>query len=204
VLGGVLHAPLTAIFLIAEMTNGYELIVPLMLVTAISFVTIKTFDPHSIFTKALAKRGELISHHKDKTVLTLMKVTKVIDEDVITIKRESTLKELTKVIARSKRNIFPVVDDNNNFEGLVILDDVREDMFKRNKYNDPIEKYIFHPKDTEVVSTSDSMEKVMDKFNKSGNYNLVVLENGKYIGLVSRANIFNAYRRILLDVSQDD
>ncbi len=201
VLGGVLHAPLTAIFLIAEMTNGYALFVPLMLTTSISYLTIKTFAPHSIFTRALAERGELITHHKDKTVLTLLRVDNLIDKDLKTISPEANLGELTKIIAKSKRNIFPVVEDDNTYIGLVVLDDVREDMFNNSLYDRPIKNYLIQS--PEEVSLHDPMELVMDKFNKTGNYNLPVIHKGKYVGFVSRANIFNAYRKKLIDVSDE-
>lgn len=203
VLGAVLHAPLTAIFLIAEMTNGYELIVPLMLTTTISFVTIKTFDPHSIFTKRLAERGELLTHHKDQAVLTLLNVRDVIDHDLMTIPPDATLGDLTSVISKSKRNLYPVVDKNNDFRGLVILDDVREDMFNNEKYNTPVARYLLQPLANEKVYIDDSMESVMEKFNQTGNYNLVVLDKRKYVGFVSRANVFNAYRQTLIDVSHE-
>lgn len=203
VLGAVLHAPLTAIFLIAEMTNGYELIVPLMLTSTISFVTIKAFDPHSIFTRRLAERGELLTHHKDQAVLTLLNIRDVIDTDVKTISPDANLGDLTKVIAKSKRNLFPVVDKKMKFMGMVVLDDVREDMFTREKWDTPIAKYLFLPMNNEKVLLQDSMEIVMEKFKKTGNYNLVVLDHGTYIGFVSRANVFNAYRQTLIDVSHD-
>ncbi|MBN2175851.1 MAG: chloride channel protein [Bacteroidales bacterium] len=203
VLGAVLHAPLTAIFLIAEMTNGYELIVPLMLTSTISFITIKTFDPHSIFTKKLAERGELLTHHKDQAVLTLLNVKDVIDSDILTIQPKATLGDLTHLIAKSKRNLYPVVDSQKIFQGLVILDDVREDMFNHNKYGIPITKYLRQLQANEIVSINDTMESVMEKFRQTGNYNLLVLNKGKYVGFVSRANIFNAYRQTLIDVSQE-
>ncbi len=203
VLGAVLHAPLTAIFLIAEMTNGYELIVPLMLTTTISFVTIKTFDPHSIFTRRLAERGELLTHHKDQAVLTLLSIRDVIDTDIRTIPPEATLGDLIRVIAKSKRNLFAVVDKNLDFRGLVILDDVREDMFDKDKYDTPVARYLLQPMDNEKVYVDDSMESVMEKFNQTGNYNLVVLDKKKYVGFVSRANVFNAYRQTLIDVSHE-
>ena len=203
VLGAVLHAPLTAIFLIAEMTNGYELIVPLMLTSTISFVTIKTFDPHSIFTKRLAERGELLTHHKDQAVLTLLNIRDVIDKDILTIHPDANLGDLTKVIAKSKRNLFPVVDEENSFLGLVVLDDVREDMFIQKKLITSIKYYLFQPPENEKVSLNDTMENVMEKFKRTGNYNLVVLNKGKYVGFVSRANVFNAYRQTLIDVSQE-
>jgi len=203
VLGAVLHAPLTAIFLIAEMTNGYELIVPLMLTSTISFVTIKTFDPHSIFTKRLAERGELLTHHKDQAVLTLLSVKDVIERDVLTIYEKSTLGDLTKLIAKSKRNLFAVIDREKNFLGMIVLDDVREDMFNNNKFGVPIARYIYQPMTNEKVSVDDSMEVVMEKFKRTGNYSLVVLNKGKYVGFVSRANVFNAYRQTLIDVSHE-
>lgn len=201
VLGGVLHAPLTAIFLIAEMTNGYELIVPLMLTTAISFITIKTFSPHSIFTRQLAESGNLITHDKDKTVLTLLNVKRVIDSDLLTISPDSNLGDLTKLIEKSKRNLFPVVDKEGYYMGVVDMDDVRLDMFHEEKYQNPISDYILEIK--EKVTFSDSMENVMDKFRNTGYYNLPVVDNGKYIGFVSRANIFKAYRKVLQDVSME-
>lgn len=203
VLGAVLHAPLTAIFLIAEMTNGYELIVPLMLTSTVSFITIKTFDPHSIFTKRLAERGELLTHHKDQAVLTLLNIRDVIDKDILTISPKANLGDLTKVIAKSKRNLFPVVDKDRKFLGLVVMDDVREDMFNKNKYGIPIAHYIIHLHSNETVSVDDSMDSVMEKFKQTGNYNLVVLNKGKYVGFVSRANVFNAYRQTLIDVSHE-
>jgi CIC family chloride channel protein len=199
VLGAVLQAPLTAIFLIAEMTNGYELIVPLMITTAISFTTIKIFSPHSIFTKQLAESGDLLTHNKDKTVLTLLNVKRVIDTDLLTISPHSTLGDLTKLISRSKRNIFPVMADDETYIGLIDLDDVRVDMFKPEKYSEPITRYIMQAK--EHVTINEPMDSVMEKFRKTGYYNLPVVDNGKYVGFVSRANIFNAYRKVLKDVS---
>ncbi|MFC2111057.1 chloride channel protein [Bacteroidota bacterium] len=199
VLGAVLHAPLTAIFLVAEITKGYELIVPLMLTSSISFMTIKVFDPHSIFNRRLAEKGELLTHHKDQAVLTLLSVKEVIDTDLDKISPESNLGDLTKIIAKSHRNIFPVVSDDNTFLGLVVMDDVREDMFKPEKYKTHIKKYIIQP--NEIVSVRETMESVMEKFKVTGYYNLPVIDEGKYIGFISRSNLFGAYRKILLDVS---
>ncbi|MBI9033689.1 MAG: chloride channel protein [Bacteroidales bacterium] len=201
VLGGVLHAPLTAIFLIAEMNSGYALFVPLMLSTSISFLTVKAIDPHSIFTRELAQRGDLITHHKDKTVLTLLKLNNLIDKDLQTISPDSSLGDLTKIIAKSKRNIFPVVEDDNKYIGLVVMDDVREDMFNQELYDRPISEYIIQS--PEEISPHESMQTVLDKFNRTGNYNLPVIFKGKYIGFVSRANIFNAYRKTLQEVSDE-
>jgi CIC family chloride channel protein len=199
ILAAVLHAPLTAIFLVVEMTNGYGLIVPLMLTTAISYVTNRTFNSHSIFTKQLAEEGNLITHHKDQTILTLLQVNHVIDKDLLTIKPNSNLKDLTKLISKSKRNLFPVVDEDGVYHGLVDMDDVREVMFQPEQYDTPIEKYMMQAK--EQVSTKDAMETVMQKFNNTGYYNLPVVDDHKYIGFVSRANIFTAYREMLNELS---
>lgn len=199
ILAAVLHAPLTAIFLVVEMTNGYGLIVPLMLTAAISYVTNKTFNSHSIFAKRLAEEGNLITHHKDQTVLTLLQVKHVIDNDLLTIKPKSTLKELTKLISKSKRNIFPIVDERGRYFGLVDMDDVREVMFQPELYETQIEEYMMQAK--EHVSTKDAMETVMQKFNNTGYYNLPVVDDGKYVGFVSRANIFTAYREMLNELS---
>ncbi len=198
-LAAVLHAPLTAIFLVVEMTNGYGLIVPIMLTTAIAFVTNRSFNAHSIFTKQLAEEGNLITHHKDKTVLTLLQVNHVIDKDLMTIEPRKTLQDLTVLISKSKRNIFPVVDIENNYYGLVDMDDVRTVMFNPKLYDSPIEKYMIQAK--EHVSTHDTMESVMAKFKKTGYYNLPVVDGGKYVGFVSRANIFTAYRDMLNKLS---
>ncbi len=202
VLGGVLHAPLTAIFLAAEITNGYHLMLPLMISTTISYTTIKFFDSHSIFHRQLAERGQLITHHKDKAVLTLLSVSSVIDKDFNTIGPEATLGDLVKEIAKSRRNIFPVIDKEGYFLGLVAMDDVREDMFKPELYGRPATDYMIQPKDS--VSTRQTMEMVMKKFNETDYYNLPVIDDGKYVGFVSRSNVFSAYRKTLLEVSLDE
>jgi len=201
VLGAVLHAPLTAIFFAAEITNGYHLMLPLMLTTSIAYSTIKLFDSHSIFNRQLAERGHLITHHKDKAVLTLLAVSSVIDKDFNTIGPEASLGDLVKEIAHSRRNIFPVIDESKKFLGLVAMDDVREDMFKPELYNRPAIDYMIQPMDS--VSTSQTMEMVMKKFNETDYYNLPVIDNGKYVGFVSRSNVFSAYRKTLLEVSMD-
>jgi CIC family chloride channel protein len=203
VLCAVLHAPLTAIFLVTEMTSGYQLIVPLMLTTTVAFLTTKILDPHSIFTKRLAERGELVTHHKDQTVLTLLKIRNLIESDVEVIPPDTNLGELTRYISEAKRNIFPIVDVQKKFKGIVLLDAVRKDMFNQQKWQTPIKEYLFYPSENEIISITDSMELAMNKFQASGNYNLVVLDGEKYIGIVSRANIFKAYRKMLIDVTHE-
>ena len=201
VLGGVLHAPLTAIFFAAEITEGYTLMLPLMLVAAMSYTTNRLLDKHSIFTRQLSEQGSLLTHHKDKNVLTLLPLSSVIDKDFITISPKSTLGDLTKIISKSHRNIFPIVNSKNDFLGVVSLDEVREDMFNPKYYERKITEYMIQPLDR--VCSTDSMEDVMKKFNETHYYNLPVIDNGKYVGFVSRSNTLGAYRKTLLDITMD-
>lgn len=202
-LSGVLHAPLTAIFLIAEITGGYELFIPLILTSSLAYITVNIFEPHSIYTKKLVAKGELITHDKDKAVLTLLKVEEVIEKNFICLKPNDTLRKLIKAIKESNRNIFPVITDKNEFVGLVSLDDVRKIMFQRDLYDTiTVKSYIIVP--PKFVYLTDSMEVVMEKFRTSGTWNLPVVDkNNKYIGFVSRANVFNYYRKKLVEFSED-
>ncbi len=201
-MAGVMHAPLTAIFLIAEITSGYGLILPLMLVSVVSYITIMYFEPHSIYHKRLAKKGQLITHHKDKAVLTLLKLRSVIETDFDTVLPGVTLGELVKTIAQSKRNLFPVTDQWGYLKGIVVLDDIRNIMFRPELY----EK--FRVRDLMIqppgfVSPENSMEEVMNVFEKTGAWNLPVVDNGKYIGFVSKSKIFNSYRKVLVHYSDE-
>ena len=201
-LAGIIHSPLTAIFLIAEITGGYELFIPLILVSSISFITVRYFQPHSLYTKKLAQKGDLITHHKDQTVLTLLNVESVLETNFDKISPENSLGDLVKIIAKASRNIFPVTDNENNFLGIVRLDDVREIMFDRSKY-DRLKVYDLMIQPRATISSSDSMESVMQKFRDSGLWNMAVVDDGKYRGFVSRANVFNIYRKMLLEVSDE-
>ena len=202
VMSGVMHAPLMAIFLTAEMTGGYELFLPLLIVSTISFVTIKFFEPYSIYTMRLAQRGELITHHKDKAVLTLLKMNSVIETDFLPVKPEMSLKEMVDVISRSNRNLFPVVNDEGMLLGIVLLDDIRNIMFRPDLYRRMyVSKFMsMAPAKIEVGQT---METVMKVFDDTGAWNLPVVENGKYVGFVSKSKIFNSYRRVLRHYSED-
>lgn len=200
-IAGVIHAPLTAIFLIAEITGGYELFIPLIVVSSISYMTVVYFQPHSLYTKKLAEKGQLITHDKDKAVLTLLNVENVLETSFDRVAPDDTLGDLVKVIARATRNIFPVTDEENNFLGLVRLDDVREVMFDRSQYDSLyVRNLMIQPRAT--VSSKDSMEDVMQKFRDSGLWNMAVVDDGQYKGFVSRANVFNIYRKMLLEVSE--
>lgn len=201
VLGGVLHAPLTGIFLIAEITSGYELIVPLMLSTTISFITVKSLQQESIVTTQLAKKGELITHNKDRAVLTFMQLSKVIEKDLKSIDEDATLEDLVKVISKSKRNIYPVLTQEGYLLGVVLLDDVREIMFDKEMYDTSISNLMITPPAS--ISFNDTMEIVLRKFTESGAWNLPVIDQGKYVGFVSKSKLFSAYRQHLMKITAD-
>lgn len=201
-LAGVVHAPLTAIFLIAEITGGHQMFFPIMIVATTSYSMARLMEPKSIYTIQLKNRGEVITHHKDKALLALMKIDPLIEKDFSTIDHEANLGELVKVIADSKRNIFPVIDKDNHFYGIIILDQIRHIMFDPSQYETtPVHSLMFMP--SNIVNHKDDMETVAGKFQHSGKYNLVVLEDGKYLGFVSRANVFSHYRDILKDMSEE-
>ncbi|MFB6318915.1 chloride channel protein [Saccharicrinis sp. FJH54] len=202
-MAGVMHAPLTAIFLIAEITDGYELFIPLMITSLFSYITIKYFESHSIYHKRLAQRGQLLTHHKDKTVLTLMKLNSVVETDFEKAYPDWTLGDLIKVISSSKRNIYPVVDRDQKLVGIVLLDDIRNIMFRPEKYDVfKVKKLMIVP--PAVISINQTMEEVMNTFEKTGAWNLpVVDDNGVYMGFVSKSKIFNAYRKVLVHFSDE-
>lgn len=201
-MAGVMHAPLTGIFLIAEITGGYGLIPPLMMAAVISYITIRYYESHSVYHKRLAQRGELITHHKDKTVLTLMKLHSVIEKDLDPVAPKATLGELVKVISKSKRNIFPVIDENQHLHGIVLLDDIRNLMFRPEKYEEfTVQQLMILPPAT--VDIKDTMDNVMSKFEKTGAWNLPVVADGKYVGFISKSRIFNAYRKVLVHYSDE-
>jgi len=202
VIGGIMHAPLTAIFLIAEITGGYELFLPLMIVTALSYATIMIFEKNSIYTYQLAKRGQLFTHDKDKVVLSLMKVKDLIETKFKTIDEGATLGDLVKVIQISNRNIFPVVDKENYLHGIIHLNNIRHVIFKPELYDETsVSSLMYFP--VNFVSPDDLMEDIVQKFQSSGHFNLPVLKEGKYIGFVSRANVLSKYRKLLKHFSED-
>jgi CIC family chloride channel protein len=200
-MAGVMHAPLTAIFLIAEITGGYSLFIPLIITSTIAYITILWFTKHSIYTHRLAERGELLTHHKDEVVLTLMKLDSVIEKDCITVGVDDPFGELVKAVSKSKRNIFPVLNEEKELVGIVLLDNIREIMFDRDKYNEIfVSDVMISP--PEIVDVNDNMDCVMKKFNTSGAWNLPVMKDGKYHGFVSKSKIFNSYRDVLVQVSE--
>ena len=203
VMSGVMHSPLTAIFLIAELTSGYGLFVPLMITSALSFITVIPFEPHSIYTKPLAANGELITHHKDKAALSQINIAKIIETDFSTICKEASLGDLVKVIANSKRNVFPVIDKKNTFMGVVWLDEIRKDIFNTKLYDRVHVKDIMFMPECKITP-DESMENVVKKFRASGYYNMPVVDHkNKYIGFISRANLYTNYKDIIEEISED-
>lgn len=202
VMSGVMNSPLTAMFLIAEITGGYSLLVPLMLTSVVAHLTGGGMEPHSIYARRLAMKGDLITHNKDKAVLTLMKLDKVIETDLKTIPVDATLGDLVKVVSRSSRNIFPVIDSKGELLGIVLLDDIRKIMFNQDLYEATyVRDYMTTP--PTVVDVTDPMDAVMKKFEETGAWNLPVIQDEKYIGFVSKAKIFNTYRRVLQHFSDE-
>ena len=200
-MAGVMHAPLTAIFLIAEITGGYEMFIPLMITSTIAFITIMYFEKHSIYHIRLAQRGELMTHHKDQAVLALMNIDKVIENDFIKLHPDDRLDNLVKAVSHSNRNIFPVIN-NGMLVGIVLLNDIRHiifnpDMFQSTYVRDLM---ILPPA---YVDPTDKMEDVMRKFEETGSWNLPVINNGTYIGFLSKSKMFSVYREWLIHLSED-
>lgn len=202
VMAGVMHAPLMAIFLTAEMTGGYSLFLPLLIVAAISYGTSRIFSNYSIYTKRLALQGELLTHQKDKTVLTLLKMDSVIETDFIPVHPDMSLKEMVDVISKSKRNLFPVTDDDGQLLGIVLLDDIRNIMFRPDLYRRMhVKRFMSMP--PAKVELGTPMDQVMKMFDNTGAWNLPVVEEGHYVGFVSKSKIFNSYRQVLKHYSYD-
>ena len=203
-LAGVLHAPLTAIFLIAELTGGYDLFIPLMLTATISFSITKYFNPHSVYTMELGRKGELITHDKDHAVLTLMDINKVIETNFISITPKMTLGEIVhEAVVKSNRNIFPVINSKSEkLEGIILLDDIRPIMFDQNLYNEVMARDVMQDPPEIIDIKNDKMTDIMKKFQDSSAWNLPVVENGKYIGFISKSKLLTAYRRQLINFTK--
>ena len=202
VMSGVMHAPLMAIFLTAEMTGGYDLFLPLLIVSGLAYMTIRIFTPYSIYTMRLAKAGDLITHQKDKAVLTLLKVDNLIETDFKIVHPEMNLKEMVDVISISNRNLFPVTDAEGNLKGVVLLDEIRNIMFRADLYK-KMHVSRFMSAVPDVIEVDYPMDKVMEIFDRTNAWNLPVVDKGKYVGFVSKSKIFNSYRRVLRHFTED-
>jgi len=201
-MAGVMSAPLTAIFLIAEITSGYELFIPLMITAAIAYFVTNQFQPHSVYTMELAESGDVLTHNKDQTVMTLMEIEQVIETNFVSIELNMTLGEIVQNgVIKSSRNLFPVVDSENHFLGIILLDDIRGIMFEEALYNNITASDVM-VQAPEIIDLSNcKIQEIMDKFQGSKAWNLPVVRDGKYVGFVSKSKLLTAYRQKLIEVS---
>lgn len=201
VMSGVMNAPLTSIFLIAELSNGYGLFIPLMITACISFAVDYYLDPDSIYTKQLRQKGELLTHDKDQSVFVFLKLEELMETDFLRIKENMTLGDIVHIISTARRNIFPVIDNFGRLIGVVQLDDLREDMFKHEKYGHPISDYMIPPPDK--IIEHEAILSVMEKFEDKHAWMLPVVDKqGRYLGFISKSRILNAYREQLVKIQQ--
>jgi len=203
-MSGVMHAPLTGIFLIAELTGGYNLFMTLMIVSTVSYLTIILFEPHSLYAMRLAQKGELLTHHKDKAILTMLHMHNFIETDFMELYPDMTLGQLVKAISQSKRNIFPVLNPATRvIVGIVLVDEVRNIMFRPDLY----ERFKVSKLMTSIPATLNvkmPMEQVMDVFEDTGSWYLPVVDDNKvYLGFCSKSKIFNSYRHVLVHFSDE-
>lgn len=202
-MAGVMQAPMTAIFLIAEISGGYELFIPLILTSTIAFGTIRFFEKYSIYTKRIARTGDLLTHDSDQAVLTLLKVTDLVETNFSPVRIDATLGDFVQVVSKSARNLFPVVDSKGHFQGYVSLEDVRRDMFQTDLYS-KMHVYNYMKSSPAYVIEGEKMDSVMKKFESTDAWNLPVVKSDRsYIGFVSKSKIFSAYRDELKELSQD-
>ena len=203
VMSGVMKAPLTAIFLIAELSNGYGLFIPLMIVSCISFAVNYGLDCDSIYTKQLRMRGELLTHDKDSSAFVFLRLDELMETDFIRIRETLTLGDIVNIISSARRNIFPVLDNQGKLMGVVQLDDLRHDMFNRDKWHTPIMHYMIQPPDK--ILEHEMIQSIMPRFEQSNTWMLPVVDKqNKYLGFISKSRILNAYREALVNVSQAD
>lgn len=199
-MAGVMHAPLLGIFLIAEISGGYQLLVPLIISATVAYITATRLEPHSIYTKRLAEMGELVTHHKDKAAMHYMNVKDLIETDFEILSPDLNLGQMTYFIARSKRDLFPVVDENGMLKGMIKLNDIRNLMFEQDLYEKiSVSDLMYMPE--HFISPNDSVEVVAEKFKSCGRYNLAVIDDGQYVGFISRARVFSVYRDTMADLS---
>lgn len=201
VMAGVMNAPLTSIFLIAELSSGYGLFIPLMITACISFAVTYWLDPDSIYTKQLREKGELLSHDKDQSVFVFLNLEELMETDFLRIKETYTLGDIVHIISTARRNIFPVIDNFGRLIGVVQLDDLREDMFKREKYGNPISEYMVPPPDK--IMEHESVQSILPKFEDKHTWMLPVVDKqNHYLGFISKSRILNAYREQLVKIQQ--
>jgi CIC family chloride channel protein len=198
-----MKAPLTAIFLIAELSKGYDIFIPLMIVSCISFAVNYSMDRDSIYTKQLRLRGELLTHDKDSSAFVFLRLDQLMETDFIRLRESLTLGDVVNIISNARRNIFPVVAPSGELLGIVQLDDLRHDMFNRDKWSTSIMHYMIQPPDK--VLENEMIQSIMPRFEQSNTWMLPVVDKqNNYLGFISKSRILNAYREALVNVSQAD
>lgn len=203
VMAGVMHAPLTGVFLIAELTGGYSLFLPLIMVSIVSVMVISIFEPHSIYAMRLARQGRLLTHHTDRSILTLMSLDSVIDNNYTTVDPDMPLGKLVSVISRSHTSFIPVVNTAGILLGIIDINKIRHVMFRTELYHRfTVQQILIPPKAT--LGIKDSMEEVMEKFDKTNaDYLPVVDVNGQLTGFVERTRLYSMYRKTVADFSAE-
>lgn len=203
VMAGIMYAPLTSIFLIADITGGYDLLVPLMISTTISYLVVRSVNKYSIYARPLAKKGDLMTHNKDKTAIHFMDKMRLLETNFYKLNIDAKLRDVVRAVEKSNRNFFPVVDKDDYFKGVLVLDDVRGILFHP-EYYDKIEvKNFMRYSEYFIVDINDSMEKIVKKFKGVDRYTIIVLDKGKFAGCMSRANVFQAYQQFIHDSSDE-
>ena len=205
VMTGVMHAPFMAIFLIAEITGGYALMVPLLVASSVTYLCVSPFERHSIYARKLAEEGNLMTHDKDRSAWQLMDMRKLIETNFVIVREDDKLRDLVEAIKYSRRNIFPVLSGDDRFLGVILLDDVRHIMFRPDLYDTTAVLDLMHPlSEGDIVRISDPPADVVNKFKVGNRYNLIVIDDDDYyLGVLSRANTFSAYRRFVSEVSEE-
>lgn len=203
-MAGVMQAPMTSIFLIAEITGGYDLLLPLITASAVSFGVTRIWERYSIYSKRIAQSGELLTHDSDQAVLTLLKTTDLIRDKYPRLSLDASLGEIMDVVSNSTAAVFPVIGEDGRFQGLVEMDDIRRHMFDSSKYSS-IHVYNLMKQPVETVSQDEKMSSVLDKFEKTDAWRLPVLDaDNKYLGFISKSRILSAYREELKNISNED
>jgi len=202
VMAGIMHAPLTAIFLVAEITGGYSLIIPLIVTASTCYLTVKYFEKDSIYMKELVSKGETLTHHKDKNILTLLKIEKVIESDWITLKTSDSLRDIVELFRKYDRNLFPVIGKQKELLGLVMLNDIRDKMFNQELLDTTfVVDYYMQP--VAVIDYNDSFEHIMNVFDATNAWNLPVLRDGKFEGIISKSKLYSEYRKMMVQLSHE-
>ena len=203
VMAGVMHSPLTATFLIAEITGGYALFTPLLIATTIAYVVVKPLTKYSIYAESLAAKGDLMTHNKDKTALHFIDKRNLIETNFVKLSPDATLRDIVSAVERSNRNFFPVVDEDGMFKGVVVLDDVRSLLFHQEYYDKIKVASYMRYSPMFIADIREPLEKIVQKFIGSDRYNIVMVDEGKYLGFISRANVFATYRSYVKEFSNE-